>query len=50
LGVLIPGSGYGDIYRHNTVPAHGFDDTLPSHIGKPDDYLYSGVIAINFTY
>ena len=50
LGVLIPGSGFRDIYRNSTDPVANFDDTYPSRIGKPDAYLYSGVIAINFTY
>ncbi len=50
IGVLIPGSGYRDIYRHNTDPVPGFDDSQPSRIGKVDDFLYSGVVAINFTY
>ncbi len=50
IGVLIPGSGYRDIYRNSTQPVANFDDTQPSRIGQPDAFLYSGVLAINFTY
>ena len=48
--MLIPGSGYRDIYRNSTQPVANFDDTQPSRIGRTDAFLYSGVLAINFTY
>jgi hypothetical protein len=48
LGVLIPGQGYKDIYKSNTSVPPGFGATgNPGHV---DDFLYSGVIAVTFTY
>jgi hypothetical protein len=49
IGLLIPGSGYRDIYRRNTDPVPGFYNE-PTRAGKVDNVLYSGVFAINFTY
>ncbi|HEX3889885.1 MAG TPA: hypothetical protein VHX90_03450, partial [Verrucomicrobiae bacterium] len=46
FGVLIPGRGYRDIYRANTVPVPGFDNGS----GGSADFPYSGLIAITFTY
>jgi hypothetical protein len=47
-GVLLPGSGYRDIYA-NTVPAvPGF--TPASSGGKVDQFLYSAILAGTFTY
>jgi hypothetical protein len=46
-GVLLPGSGYRDIYT-NTVPAvPGF---TPASSGKVDQFLYSAILAGTFTY
>jgi hypothetical protein len=48
FGVLIPGQGYSDIYKTSTAPVPGFDRT--DRTGATDDFLYSGLIAITFTY
>jgi len=48
LGVLIPGTGYRDIYKTNTNPVPGLNSTGP--VGTVDDFLYSGLIAVTFTY
>ncbi len=48
FGVLVPGEGYRDIYRTSTAPVSGFETFARS--GQVDDFLYSGVVAINFTY
>jgi hypothetical protein len=46
-GVLLPGSGYRDIYS-NTVPAApGF---TAASSGKVDQFLYSAILAGTFTY
>jgi len=50
FGVLIPGSGYRDLYRRNTDPVPGFDDLDSGQVGRPDAFLYSGVVALNLTY
>ena len=47
LGVLIPGQGYKDIYQTSTEPPPGFSPAPP---GAVDDFLYSGVIAVTFTF
>ncbi|NBV22161.1 MAG: hypothetical protein EBS05_09620 [Proteobacteria bacterium] len=47
-GVLLPGRGYKDIYRRNTDPVTGLEDS--SRAGKVDDFLYSGLIALTLTY
>ena len=48
FGVLIPGQGYKDIYKSSTDPLPGFDHT--DRRGAVDDFLYSGLIAVTFTY
>ena len=48
FGVLIPGQGYRDIYKTSTDPVPGFDRT--DRRGAVDDFLYSGLIAVTFTY
>ncbi len=48
FGVLIPGRGFKDIYQTNPIPIPGFGPT--SNPGTVDDFLYSGLIAITFTY
>lgn len=48
FGTLIPGSGFRDIYRRSTAPVPGFNST--SDPGRTDDFLYSGLIAVTFTY
>ena len=48
FGVLIPGQGYKDIYKTFTDPVPGFDRT--DRTGAVDDFLYSGLIAVTFTY
>jgi hypothetical protein len=48
FGVLIPGRGFRDIYKTNTNPVPGLDSTGP--VGTVDDFLYSGLIAVTFTY
>jgi len=47
FGVLLPGDGYRDIYKTNPDPVPGFG-TGPA--GSVDPFLYSGLIAITFTY
>jgi hypothetical protein len=47
FGVLIPGDGYRDIYKTNPDPVPGFS-TGPA--GSVDPFLYTGLIAITFTY
>jgi hypothetical protein len=48
LGVLIPGQGFDDIYKTSANPVPGFGQT--DHPGSPDDFLYSGLIALTLTY
>jgi len=48
FGALIPGRGYRDIYSNSSDPVPGFDST--SRAGATDGFLYSGLIAITFTY
>ncbi|HZV34043.1 MAG TPA: hypothetical protein VFB72_05655, partial [Verrucomicrobiae bacterium] len=48
IGVLLPGRGYRDIYRSITDPLSGYTST--SNPGHVDDFLYSGIIAVTFTY
>ncbi len=47
LGVLLPGSGYKDIYRANTGPVPGFPQ---ERVGPVDDYLYSAIVTLTLTY
>jgi len=48
FGTLVPGRGFKDIYQTSTDPVPGFDPT--DRRGRVDDFLYSGLIAITFTY
>ncbi len=48
FGALIPGRGYRDIYNNSSDPVPGLDRT--SRTGATDGFLYSGLIAITFTY
>ena len=48
FGVLLPGSGFRDIYRTSTVSVPGFPP--PRSAGSVDDFLYSAVMAVTFTY
>ena len=48
FGALLPGAGFKDIYETNTDPAPTFD--RPDRRGQVDDFLYSGLIALTFTY
>ena len=48
FGALIPGRGFKDIYQTSTDPVPGFDRA--DRAGRVDDFLYSGLIAITFTY
>ena len=48
FGALIPGRGYRDIYNNSSNPVPGFDNT--SRTGATDGFLYSGLIAVTFTY
>ena len=47
-GVLLPGSGYRDIYANTEPPVPGF--TPASTGGRVDDFLYSAIVAATFTY
>jgi hypothetical protein len=47
FGVLIPGQGYKDIYQTSTLSVPGFPG---GPAGAVDDFLYSGLIAVTFTY
>lgn len=47
FGTLIPGKGYTDIYRRNPQPVAGYGS---NQTGAADDFLYSGLLAITFTY
>ena len=48
FGALIPGSGYRDIYQTSTDPVPGFDRS--NRTGNSNDFPYSGLIAVTFTY
>ena len=47
FGVLLPGQGYRDIYQSNSSTVPGFDN---NNAGNSNDFPYSGVIAVTFTY
>jgi hypothetical protein len=47
FGVLVPGEGYKDIFRTNTRPVFGYHNPPP---GKVDDFLYSALFTMTFTY
>jgi hypothetical protein len=48
FGALIPGQGYKDIYQTSTDPVPGFDRS--NNTGNSNDFPYSGLIAVTFTY
>jgi hypothetical protein len=48
FGTLIPGQGFRDIYQTSTRPVPNFQKT--DLRGAVDDFLYSGLVAITFTY
>src|SRR5262245_4043358 len=48
FGAFIPGSGYRDIYRRSTHPVPTFNSN--HNRGDTDDFLYSGLFAVTFTY
>jgi len=47
FGVLVPGEGYKDIFRTNTRPVFGYHNPPP---GEVDDFLYSALFTMTFTY
>ena len=47
FGAFLPGKGYRDIYRGITQPVPGFSAEPAGHI---DRFLYSGIVAVTFTY
>jgi hypothetical protein len=46
-GFLIPGRGFRDIYQTNPNPVPGYGSQSGGHV---DDFLYSAVLAVTFTY
>lgn len=46
VGFLVPGAGFEDIYRTNTLPVFGSRATD----GHADDFYYSGLISVTLTY
>ena len=48
FGAFVPGTGYRDIYRRSTDPVPTFNSTR--NRGGTDDFLYSGLFAVTFTY
>jgi hypothetical protein len=47
VGFFVPGQGYKDIYRANTIPVPGFPQESR---GTVDDFLYSGIFTVTLTY
>jgi hypothetical protein len=47
FGTLLPGNGYRDIYKTSTDPVSGYGH--PGR-GRVDDFLYSAVLSVTFTY
>ncbi len=47
FGTLLPGRGYRDIYKASTEPVAGYGS--PGR-GSVDDFLYSAVLSVTFTY
>ena len=45
--LFVPGRGYKDIYRANTIPVPGFPQESR---GTVDDFLYSGIFTVTLTY
>ena len=48
FGALIPGRGFRDIYQTNPNPVPGYNPR--GNAGHVDDFYYSGVVALTFTY
>ncbi len=48
FGALLPGRGFKDIYKTSTDPVPTFDRA--DRRGKVDDFLYSGLMAVTFSY
>ena len=48
FGALLPGRGFKDIYQTNPNPVPGYDQ--PGRAGHVDDFYYSGILALTFTY
>ena len=48
FGALLPGRGFKDIYQTNPNPVPGYNP--PGKAGQVDDFYYSGVLAVTFTY
>ncbi|MBI3848714.1 MAG: hypothetical protein HY298_00275 [Verrucomicrobia bacterium] len=48
FGTLIPGRGFKDIYQTSTDPVPGYNP--PNNRGHVDDFLYSAIMAVTFTY
>src|ERR1700682_2850903 len=47
VGFFVPGQGYKEIYRANTVTVPGYPSPSPGHV---DDFLYSGIVTLTLTY
>lgn len=47
FGTLLPGEGYRDIYKTSTDPVTGYGSPGRGHV---DDFLYSAVLSVTFTY
>lgn len=48
FGAFLPGQGYKDVYKTNPDPVPGFNS--PGRAGRVDDFLYSGLLVLTFTY
>ena len=48
VGFFLPGSGYKDIYRHNTSPVPGYG--VQGSAGRTDDLLYNAFFTVSFVY
>jgi hypothetical protein len=47
FGAFVPGRGYKDIYQTSTDPIPGYNSASS---GSVDDFLYSAILAVTFTY
>ena len=47
FGAFVPGRGYKDIYQTSPDPLPGYNSASP---GRVDDFLYSAILAVTFTY
>jgi len=47
FGAFVPGRGYKDIYQTSTDPIPGYNS---ASAGSVDDFLYSAILAVTFTY